>query len=596
VTILPLIERELRIRARSRAVYWTRFAVALVGMLLCLRVLTQYGGLPGPTQALLGQLAFRSIVMAAFILCCWAGLLTVDGISRERREGTLGLLWLTGVKALDVLLGNFGAAGLTCLCALVSILPVIMLPVLAGGVTGGEAFRTMLVLFDTMLLSLAAGLWASAGARGWFKSARSAVLLLLLIIVLPVVPGLPSYVDLVSPLGAFRRAADAAYWFAPGGYWISLAAVHGISWLLLLTAGFRLRRAMREGDGTTETVAAANRKTGAPRESIGDAPAPAASPEFTLVAWKIGSHKLPDAVDPVRWLVRRQRGIKAVIWAGALIGLVSQNGLWSLLRMLGDILIGMSSTGLYMRGITSIYWPMSLALGVVQGCLFGWAASRFFIEARRTGELELLLATPVGATNMISSQWKELRRLFALPVIVLLLPQIIVVAWSYQQIRGYGRPLASNYYFPFEPVHYYYLVAQFLNCLSVLAQIGALIWVGLCFGLRERSQTTALLRIILLCQGAPFVISLGGSLLLNFIGVSRSTLGFSWAVWFYLLPQVAVLFYYLWLIRWARRRLASELTNPSTDKSNLLQSIAAARAALGSLVDKSRHWPPIRNA
>jgi hypothetical protein len=34
VTILPLIERELRTRARSRAVYWTRFAVALVGMLL----------------------------------------------------------------------------------------------------------------------------------------------------------------------------------------------------------------------------------------------------------------------------------------------------------------------------------------------------------------------------------------------------------------------------------------------------------------------------------------------------------------------------------------------------------------------------------
>ncbi|MGA2557513.1 MAG: hypothetical protein ABSG04_14700, partial [Verrucomicrobiota bacterium] len=76
MTILPLIERELRIRARSRAVYWTRFAVALVGMLLCLRVLTLFGGLPGPTQALLGQMAFRSIVMAAFMLCCWAGLLT----------------------------------------------------------------------------------------------------------------------------------------------------------------------------------------------------------------------------------------------------------------------------------------------------------------------------------------------------------------------------------------------------------------------------------------------------------------------------------------------------------------------------------------
>ena len=520
MTILPLIERELRIRARSRAVYWTRFAVALVGMLLCLRALSLYSGLPGQTQAMLvGHMAFQSIVMAAFILCCWAGLLTVDGISRERREGTLGLLWLTGVKALDVLLGNFGAAGLTCLCALVAILPVIMLPVLAGGVTGGEAFRTMLVLFDTMLLSLAAGLWASAGARGWFKSARSAVLLLLLLIVLPVVPGIPSYVDLVSPLGAFRRAADAAYWFAPAGYWISLALVHAISWLLLLTAGFRLRRAMREEDGTTETVNAANQKPGAPPEPVEDAPAPATSRQFTLVAWKIGSHKLPTAVDPVRWLVRRQRGLKAVIWAGALIGLASQTAFWGLINMLAAALIGTLGPRSVARISSSFNWPMSLALGVVQGCLFGWAASRFFIEARHTGELELLLATPVGAANMISSQWKELRRLFALPVIVLLLPQIIVVAWSYQQIKTYGGLLASNYY-------YYYLLAQSFTCLSGLVQVGALVWTGLCFGLRERSQTTALVRIILLCQGAPFVISLGGSLLLSFIGVPAIHLGF----------------------------------------------------------------------
>jgi hypothetical protein len=390
-------------------------------------------------------------------------------------------------------------------------------------------------------------------------------------------------------LGAFRRAADAAYWFAPGGYWISMAAVHGISWLLLITAGFRLRRAMREGGETTEAVRPPNRKPAAPPKSAGDAPAPATSPEFTLVAWKIGSHNLPDALDPVRWLVRRQRGIKAVIWAGALIGLVGQNGLWYLIRLFAAALIGMPGSGPLTRLSSIFNWPVGLALGVVQGCLFGWAASRFFIEARRTGELELLLATPVGATNMISSQWKELRRLFALPVIVLILPQIILVAWSYQQIKAYGGSLASDY-------GYYSLVAQSFTCLSELAQVGALIWVGLWFGLRERSQTTALVRIILLCQGAPFVISLGASLLLTFFGVPRTTLGFSWVFWLFLLPQLAVLFYYLWLIRWARRRLAAELTNPSTGKSNLLQSIAAARAALASFVDKSRHWPPARNA
>lgn len=587
MTILPLIERELRTRARSRAVYWTRFAVALVGMLLCLRALS-LSGLSGISQAILGQMAFQNIVMAAFILCCWAGLLTVDRISRERREGTLGLLWLTGVKALDVLLGSFGAAGLTCVCALAAILPVLMLPVLAGGVTGGEAFRTMLVLFDTLLLSLAAGLWASAGARGWFKSARAAVLLLLLIIVLPVVPGLSPYIDTVSPLAAFHCASDAAYWSAPGKYWASLAVVHGISWLLLISAGFRLRRAMREEDGRTEAVAPAEQNTGATRESAGDAVDPASSRSFTLVAWKIGSHKLPDAVDPVRWLVRRQRGLKAVVWAGALIGLIGQNGFWTLIRMFVAALIGPYGTR-PLRGISSFYtWPVSLALGAGQACLFGWAASRFFIEGRRTGELELLLTTPVGAKNMISSQWKELRWLFALPVIVLMVPQIVVLALTFAEIRL--MPDTFGWY------RYYRIVAQSLECVSVLAQIGTLIWVGLWFGLRERSQTTALVRIIVLTLGAPYVMSLGVTFLYRFFALWGSPLGSSWVILFYLLPQVAILLYYLWLVLWARRRLAAEMTNPSSARFNLSQSISEARAGLASFVNKARHWPPGRNA
>ena len=585
MTILPLIERELRVRARSRAVYWTRFAVALVGMLICLRALS-LSGRSSASAAMLGQMAFQSMVMAAFILCCWAGLLTVDRISQERREGTLGLLWLTGVRAPDVLLGCFGAAGLTCVCALAAILPVIMLPVLAGGVTGGEAFRTMLVLFDTMLLSLAAGLWASAGARGWFKSARSAVLLLLVVIVAPIVPGLSSYIDLVSPLAAFRCAGDAVYRFSPGNYWMSLATVHGISWLLVISAGFRLRRAMREEDGTTETAGAARRKTGAPGESAGDEVDAERSRASTSVAWKTG--KIPDRVDPVRWLVRRQRGIKAVVWAAALIGLIGQNGFWTLIRMFVAALIGPYGTR-PLRGISSFYtWPVSLALGAGQACLFGWAVSRFFIEGRRTGELELLLTTPVGAKNMISSQWKELRWLFALPVIVLMVPQIVVLALTFAEIRL--MPDTFGWY------RYYRIVAQSLECVSVLAQIGTLIWVGLWFGLRERSQTTALVRIIVLTLGAPYVMSLGVTFLYRFFALWGSPLGSSWVILFYLLPQVAILLYYLWLVLWARRRLAAEMTNPSSARFNLARSIATARGSLASFVDKARHWPPGRNA
>jgi ABC-type Na+ efflux pump permease subunit len=166
MTILPLVQRELRVKARSPSCYWMRFAAALGGILVCAPAVMISGGL-GSGQAQMGAFAFDGLVLAAFILCCGSGLTTVDGISRERREGTLGLLFLTRVRVVDVLVGKFGAAGLTGLCALAACVPVLIVPILTGGVSGAEAARKVLVLFDTMAMSLATGLWASARGRGW---------------------------------------------------------------------------------------------------------------------------------------------------------------------------------------------------------------------------------------------------------------------------------------------------------------------------------------------------------------------------------------------------------------------------------------------
>jgi hypothetical protein len=585
VTILPLIERELRGRARSRAVYWTRFAVALAGMLLCLRTLSLSGPTPGITQAMLGHAAFQNIVTAAFILCCCAGFLTVDRISRERREGTLGLLCLTRVKALDVLLGSFRAAGITCVCALLALVPAAMLPVLTGGVTSGEAYRTMLVLFDTLLLSLAAGLWASAGARGWFHSARTLAGLLLLIIVAPLI--LPPTRDLAglirgfSPLAAFISAGDGPYRVLRSPYWESLALIHGIAWLFLVDAGLRLRLAMREGDGPAEQVRAARKKAVAARDPVLDGADPAKGRVFTLVAWNIRISKMLEGDDPVRWLVRRQRGIRAAIWTGVLIGLASHWGVWFMVRVFGGASIG----PFFMMYAASS--PVSLAVSIVEGSLFGWAASRFFVEGRRGGELELLLTTPVGAETIISSQWKEVRGMFILPVILLADPELVSAAIMFSQSNAMQYPGGLSYSF-------YTVVVHSLGCVRTVIRFGALIWAGFWFGLRARSQAGAIIRILLVIQAVPYLMGMAGSYLLKLVFpdmIFSPTTGFSYRIWVYLLPSAAILFYYFWLIRWLRRRLATELTNPSTG-SDFLESISKARAGLNSLVHKARNWPP----
>jgi hypothetical protein len=517
MTILPLVERELRVRARSPAGYWTRFVAALAGILVCLPSLTLYGGLRS-NQAQSGAFAFNSLVVAAFVLSCFSGFLTVDGISRERREGTLGLLFLTRVRALDVLLGNFGAAGIASLCALAAFVPVLIVPVLTGGVSGGEAARKVLALFDTMILSLAAGLWASAGGRGWLSCARSAAGLLLLVLFGPFLLGafLPLFsrlsISWPGPLSALEAASDASYRRSAAPYWISIAVVHAISWLLVIGAGIRLRRSLNEEDKT---------------------------PVISIIPSR--TRKPPVAGEaPLEWLVRRQSGVKTVVWAGVLLRAAYYIGFMSFGRS--------SRAGVYSS------MGMGLSCSAVEDCLFAWAASRFFIEARRAGELELLLTTPEGAKTLVASQWKWLKDLFRWPLVVLVALPVMLTMVNMQggSIRGWGL---------------FSIPWIFLSGVNTVASVAALLWVGMWFGWTERSQARAITRIVIVAGGAPYVIGRIAStalarVALRYFIVSTSQF-YPWMVFIANIPQIVNLLFYLWLIRWARRRLATEL-RPAT--------------------------------
>src|SRR5690242_21094635 len=82
---------------------------------------------------------------------------TADCLSEEKREGTLGLLFLTDLKGHDVVFGKLAATSVTSIYALVAILPVMSLPVQLGGVTATDLWQSALVLLNTIFLSLASG-------------------------------------------------------------------------------------------------------------------------------------------------------------------------------------------------------------------------------------------------------------------------------------------------------------------------------------------------------------------------------------------------------------------------------------------------------
>ena len=547
MTILPLFERELRVRARGPACYWTRFAAALGGMLVSVPALMTNAGL-GSSPAQMGAFAFNGLVLAAFILCCVSGFITVDGISRERREGTLGLLFLTRVRVLDVLLGNFGAAGLAGLCALAACVPVLIVPILTGGVSGGEAARKALVLFDTMMMSLAAGLWASARGKAWWSSVRTVVLMLVFLVFAPVLMGQLFFnsagrnISWPGPLSALAAADDINYRGSARAYWFSLLVIHAMTWLLAMGAGVRLRRALR----VDEESPARNTNGVSGRES---------PPGFLLAEFKINfrRHKpLAEGEAPLGWLMRRQKGIRMVVWTGALLETAYYFFFYTL--VLGRR-PGASARGVY------VSWGMNLSLKVIEGCLFAWAASRFFIESRRDGELELLLTTPEGARTMVASQWKRLKQVFWWATVAMIAPSVTMSLFNILLPRQ-----------PWPGFNLYTSATELLSCANTIAGMMALVWLGMWYGWSERSQARAVARSLILAKGPPAMIWLFGTYVIQAIGRGylyggNPRFGGS-LILFWNIPNIVILLYQVCLYHWARRRLESALA-PRLPKSGL---------------------------
>jgi hypothetical protein len=542
MTFLPIIARELRTRARSRSTYWTRFAVALAGMLICLPQLAM-PGLNG-TAASLGKNVFDGIVAAGFVLCCCACLLTADAVSSERREGTLGLLLLTRVSRFDVLLGKLGSVGVTGLCVLVVLLPMLMIPVLAGGVTAGEALCKGLGLVNALFFALAVGLFASTLRTERVKTAGWALGLMALGVVVPFVCGLssspPAFISLFSPLFGVMWEPHQ-----PLSRWVaSVIMVQGMTWLALVCAAAELHQSLRE-------------------EGRADVPETPFRAEDAVVRrrWQ----PLQGGTATVEWLVCRQRGISAAIWTAMAVGILHLFVSPWLYRSIGS------------RGVS---WTVTmvltgLAVSLFDGALLAWAASRFFIEGRQTGELELLLTTPLGAEAIISGQWNALKRLLRWPVAAMLTAIILQYFFNH---ASWSRP--STGIWP------NILVALPLSIGHVLLGTGAGCWAGLWFGFKARRQVGAIVWTVGLTRGVPFLMSVFGQLILfSFLSIFSSPRAFSYANFPWVLSQVAVLFFYLWLIRWAKRRLLERLAGAEPMSASLRPRIVAA-------IRNARRWTP----
>src|SRR6266567_930824 len=142
----------------------------------------------------------------SFIYCLVTGAgTTADCLSEEKREGTLGLLFLTDLKGYDVVLGKLLAISLNNFYGLVAIFPPLGITLLLGGVTAGEFWRLTLLSINTLFFSLAIGMLISSLSRAEQRAWAGTFGCVLLLAALPLFTGFELF--------------DARYRSHPGLFW-----------------------------------------------------------------------------------------------------------------------------------------------------------------------------------------------------------------------------------------------------------------------------------------------------------------------------------------------------------------------------------------
>src|SRR5215475_4386298 len=143
MTFLPIVARELRVASRRRVTYWVRIGAALAVIIIGTWVfLMEQREAPGDISKVL----FGVLTGSALLYSLLSGIRdTADCLSSEKREGTLGLLFLTDLRGYDVVIGKMTANSLNAFYGILAVLPIFGVPILMGDITLGEFGRMALV-------------------------------------------------------------------------------------------------------------------------------------------------------------------------------------------------------------------------------------------------------------------------------------------------------------------------------------------------------------------------------------------------------------------------------------------------------------------
>ena len=171
-TASPAFRRELLEMARRPATHVVRsLAVAVMAVVVWNAVEPLRLG-----EATSGRSLFIGLNRLVFAFLWIMGpLLTADCLSREKREETIGLLFLTPLRPIEVVLSKVAAHCLQGGSVLLAVVPVLVVPLLLGGITLPDIFRMALLQSAALALALTSGLLASSLCRDGLAARLTAI-------------------------------------------------------------------------------------------------------------------------------------------------------------------------------------------------------------------------------------------------------------------------------------------------------------------------------------------------------------------------------------------------------------------------------------
>jgi len=462
---LPIVERELRLTARRSGSYWARSFTAIAGLAIAAGTIVMQlgaGSLPGE----IGETLFFVLSLIAFGLALFVGpFITADCLASEKRQGTLGLLFLTRLRSHNIVLGKLVSTSLPAFFWPLALIPVMALCFPLGGLNQPTFWRMALSLLVTLVFSLSCGLFMSSICRAGYRAVMAT-----LAAVVAISFGIPALVLLASPAELLLPLSPAAAcWFSldanhAAAPWQHPASILGV----LLESGLFVAGAISILPLSRTATA---RKPSSLRlfEFIGNI-------GLAPPRGKERSEMLSE--NPILWLAARHRRKRGFLWFAFAVVVTGALGAIQLLPA------NLPRAPLLFFSLFGLHTVVKLWIART--------ACHQFADDRQSGALELLLTSPLPERAIIQGWLSGLKKRFLGPVVAIASIDLTLF------LTGLDGGVTTE------------LDIAFLATIGLfIADTYTLCWVGFWFGLNSRTATRAFYRTIGFVLALPWVAFLG---------------------------------------------------------------------------------------